>query len=103
MGRLREKLGKVNDAAVPVFHDAPADTILFLGFSVSTSYTWRSGKTGQAPITLSMNFLEKNFTSSGGVDVTHQYLWRPNWGWRKLKIDGDYIYAQADLTEIWRA
>ena len=104
MARLRDKLGKVNDAEIPLFLNAPVDTILFLGFSASASYTWRAGRTGMSPITLDMKFLEKNFSwgeSSKQVDVTHQHIWRPNYGWRKLKIDGQYLYAQTDLNNIW--
>lgn len=101
MGRMRAKLGKVNDAAMPLLFNAPADTILFLGYQTSTSYTWRAGRAGQGPVDLSMKFLEKNFKDKDDVQITHQHLWRPNYGWRKLKIDGDYLYSQANLNAIW--
>jgi hypothetical protein len=126
MGRLRSKLGKVNSAAMPLLHNAPPETILFLGYSASTSFTWRSGMTGKNPIQLEMTFLEKNFevdetvTTAIGyklddegeevygtteetntVSVTHQHIWRPNYGWRKLKIDGSYLYSTTDLNKIW--
>lgn len=125
MGRLRSKLGKVNSLAMPLLHGAPPETILFLGYSASTSFTWRQGKAGKNPVNLEMHFLEKNFvaeetvTTAIGwhdhgdgpvygeqqetheVQVTHQHVWRPNFGWRKLMIDGSYLYSTTDLNKIW--
>jgi len=117
MGRLRSKLGRVNENTMSLLHNAPAETVLFLSYSASASYTWRAGKAGLSPIQLTMNFLEKNFEASenyteyaesgaipnqtGTVNVTHQHIWRPNYGWRKLKIGGNYLYATANLNQIW--
>jgi len=101
MGRLRGKLGKVNDSSMPLFHDAPVDTILFMSFTASTEFTWRRGRSGKNPIRLEMKFVEKNFTSPAGVEVTHQHIWRPDYGYRKLLVDGNYMYSQTNLTEIW--
>jgi len=122
MARLREKLGTVNSSPMGILHNAPMDTILFLSYSASTSFTWRAGRTGQNPIQLQMNFLEKNFQteedynsagtlldgspapddiSTHTVDVTHQHMWRPTYGWRKLQLNGKDLYRQTDLNKIW--
>jgi hypothetical protein len=120
ISRMRASLGKVNSSAMPIFHNAPAETILFMSYSKSVQYTWRSGKTGASPIMLEMHFIEKNFTDTettttpdpddpladpteteNTVAVNHQHMWRPNFGWRKLKINGDYIYKTTDLNDIW--
>ena len=103
--RMRDKLGKVNDDVLPLFQNAPAETILFMSYSMSTSWTWRENRTGQSPIQLSMKFVEKNFKGPGGqgneVDVAHQHLYRPNYGYRKLKINDDFMYRITDLNKIW--
>ncbi len=108
MSRLRSKLGKVNDAVMPLFYDAPAETILFLGFALSQQYTWRTGFGGQPPMTLDMKFIEKNFQSLDAegttIQVTHNDYWRPGIGWRKLYVDGvNPTYALTNLTNIFAA
>lgn len=104
MSRLREKMGKVNDSDMPIFTDAPAETILFMGFSTRQQFTWRTGNTGASPIALTMNFLEKNFeTEIGGtgVQVTHNHMYRSGTGWRKLTINGNPLHADTDMNEIF--
>jgi len=120
--RMRSLIGKVNDADMTIFHEAPAETILFNSWSMSTQYTWREGNAGTSPISLQFNFLEKNFEWTGGptelesggsaesessqsetfdVQVTHNHLWRPNVGWQRLLINGDPMYEQADLSGMF--
>jgi len=103
MDRLRDKLGHVNDDSMSFFHDAPANTVLFLGFSANQSFTWRPGKSGQPPMNLSMSFQEKNFKDKDGVQVTHQHFYKPGIGWRELLIDDENVYPSADLGGIWEA
>jgi hypothetical protein len=109
MDKLRDSLGKINSQAMPLFQNAPVDTILFMSFSVREQYTWREGNTGRTPIELSMKFIEKNFESDG-VQVTHQFLYRParedagdGPGYRELIVDGNLkgLYDQDDLNGLW--
>jgi len=100
IGRLRDKLGKVNDSPIPLLHNSPAETIIFMSFSLSTEFTWRQGKTGMSPVKLDMKFVEKGFENDG-VDVTHNHQWRPSHGWRRLLINGNPLYEQTNLSEIW--
>ena len=99
--RLRDKLGKVNQGEMSLFHDAPAETIMFLSWSMKRSYTWREGESGSSPIELDMRFLEKNFKSSDGVQVTHNHVYRPGFGWRRMLINGENMYASANLDSIF--
>lgn len=109
MERLRSKLGKVNQAAMPLFFDAPPETILFLGYAMAQQYTWRTGLGGQPPMSLEMKFLEKNFqwvddNNGEPIQVTHNHYWRPGWGWRRLLVDGtNPTYVSANLTNIFAA
>lgn len=115
MSRLREKIGKVNSKEMEIFFDAPKETILFLGWSVTEQFTWRTGLLGKPPFSLEMSFLEKNFKSPDGVQVTHNHFYRLSEttdpvtkpGWRKILVntsDGDKnVYESDDLNEIFEA
>lgn len=101
MGRVRSKLGTVNDAPFELLYNAPIETTLFLGFSMRQQFTWRPGFTGTPPVELDLKFLEKNFTSDEGILVTHNHLFRPGKGYRKMTIDGNALYASSNLDSIF--
>lgn len=103
IGRLRDRIGTVNTAVMPLFNDAPAETMLFAAWNFKQQYTWRAGLTGQAPIQLELRFMEKNFKhGSGATQVTHQHFYRPGIGFEKLKFDGTQdAFAATDLEQIF--
>jgi len=111
MPRLRARLGYVNSTPMQVLFYAPAETILFMSYSASASWTWKSGFVGEPPMSLSMKFIEKNFITTVGpaatggatadLQVTHNHLYRPNIGYRRLKVNGNCMYATADMNTIW--
>ncbi len=107
---LRSKLGLINTDKMKLFFDAPADTILFVGYTFRQQFTWRTGSSGQPPVQLEMKFLEKNFladkiNSSGNseeVSVTHQHFYRPKKGWSLLFSDGENLaFKTTDLDQIF--
>jgi len=59
--RMRSLIGKVNNANMVLFHNAPPETILFDSWSMTYQYTWREGYPGKSPVSLDMKFIEKNF------------------------------------------
>jgi hypothetical protein len=99
--RLRTRLGTVNSTEMSLFYDAPIDTVLFIGFAMRFQYTWRSGLSGNPPVELELKFLERNFTSSEGVAVTHQHVYRPGHGYRVLNINNNLLYRSSDLNQIF--
>ena len=99
--KMRAALGKVNSNAVTLLNNAPADTILLVGWSVSTQFTWRQGSTGANPINLSMKLIERNFQDSGGVQVTHQKTFRPGFGYRTLTVNGNNLFATTNMNLLW--
>ena len=112
--RLTKAKGKVNSEPLPLFGDAPADTILFLNSTWEHDHTWRDGHAGTSPVTVTMRFAEKNFEGMGWVipvgagvgsmetvDVTHQHIWREGKGWMVLMVEGCPLYEQHDLMEIF--
>ena len=100
IGRLRSKLGKVNNSVMSLFYDAPIETILFIGWSLREQFTWRTGFSGQPPVQLELKFLEKNIfvtDKNGDVDqVGHNHIWRPGEGWVRMLVNDNPIYQKAD-------
>lgn len=102
IGKIRNTLGKVNDDDVPIFSNAPKGTILFVGYSLKKSYSWRSGVTYQSPFDLNMKFQEKRIVDSDNIVRGHNDFWRPGYGWRYLTHkNGDPIYRYADLSDMF--
>ena len=99
--KLRGLKGNVNNAIMPVFHDAPIESILFAGYSARNNHTWREGYAGASPVTVDFVFVEKNFEDSADVRVTHNHTYRPGVGYRKLELDGNPLYKLGDLNSIF--
>jgi hypothetical protein len=100
--RMRARMGKVNSSASRVWKNAPAETMLFVGYDFQTEKTWSEydGVTS-SPVQCTMKFLEKNFTS-GGKQVTHNHYWLPDKGWQKVKMaDGTYSFETTDMDGIF--
>ena len=109
--RLRDSMGKVNQGVMSLFYNAPAETIMFLGYSMRYQYTWRSGYTGQSPVELELKFLEKNFMGDRGtslfvpggeVQVTHNHIYQPGVGWCRLYVGGNPLYKTTNLDQIFK-
>lgn len=104
IGRTRSLIGNVNSIAMKIFHNAPAETILFLGYHLQQQFTWRRGFRGQSPVVMELKFVEKNFKASDGTQVTHNHYFRPGTGYQRLKIDGtNGVYPKADLNTLFIA
>lgn len=117
---LRQKLGKVNSTPMTLMFDAPAETVLFMGWTLRQQFTWRSGSSGQPPLQLDLKFHEKNFLGSDGVQVTHNHIFRPTGtpagtgfstlnptyaGWRRVLIETangyEHLYESTNLNSIF--
>ena len=102
IAKIRAALGRVNTAAMPIFANAPKGTILFVGYSIRKSYSWRSGVTYQNPFNLNLKFQEKRVVDEAGTVRGHNDFWKPGVGWRYLTHkDGTPIYRYHDLTGIF--
>lgn len=98
--RLRNALGKVNSDTMSVLFDAPKETILFVGYSLRQSYTWRTQT--QPPFQLNLKFLEKHVIDGEGNVRGHNDFWKADVGWQRLLYDGDNpVYAQANLNAVF--
>ena len=100
--KLRNAMGKVNSTPMELLYDAPAETILFLGYSREEEYTWREGYSGRSPVTVEAKFLEQNFEVGDGTHVTHNHFPRPGVGWRVLYVNDKKVYASTDLDALFR-
>lgn len=103
IGKIRAALGRVNDDVMSIFANAPRGTILFVGYTLKKSYTWRSGNSYQQPFTLGMKFQEKRVVDEAGNIRGHNDFWRPGYGWRFLTHkDGTPVYRYHDLTKVFK-
>ena len=106
----RSLMGCVNSGEMPQFNFAPAETILFAGFSWTSRYSWRSNK----PVSdMELKLLEKNFMVPNpdspdnpglpGVQVTHNMFLNPDGlKWQTLyRANGAKIYKMADLNSLF--
>lgn len=108
IGRLRAILGKVNDSTYSLLYDAPAETLLFVGWDMSEErQVYFSSETGyvsflQKPLRISMKILEKRVTESGSIKG-HNHVWRPGVGWQKLLINGtDPLYTSYNYNSLFQ-
>jgi hypothetical protein len=103
IARFRAALGKVNSGPTSLFHNAPAETILFLGYAINQSYTWRRDDgVIIPPLSVDFKFLEKSFTAVDGTQVTHNHFYRPGVGWRRLYVNSNPVFQQTNLDNIFR-
>lgn len=80
-GHLRYAMGKVNSDQIPLFFNAPAETVLFLGFSAKQEWTWD----GRKPWTLSMKFSERAIVEKG-YRMTWNHFWIPGKGKNHFEV-----------------
>ena len=107
--RMRSRIGKVNNAPSVLWSDAPAETILFVGFDFSMEKSYVPGwGIHTAPLQCTMKFMEKNFEKNG-VRVTHQHFWLPGAdaagaprGWQRIRWDnGTLSFDTTDMDRIF--
>jgi len=98
---MRSRIGLVNSKPMTVLFNAPAETVLFAGFSYQEELTWRDG-IENTPATVDMKFLERH-VKQGKEVVTHNHLFREEIG-KFVKIfmpNGDPPFAKTDLNNLF--
>lgn len=111
---IQKRLGKVNSTAMKQLFDAPAETILFTGYTFRDDYTWRSYESTAAPsvseilpCTVEFMFREKHMRNTSEEDATvhgHNSVYRPEAAeWRKVKIGADDkpLYKKTNLNSLF--
>ncbi len=125
---LRTSMGTVNSQVMPLFFDAPEQTILFVGFSAQQSFSWRIEEDIDVSrplfniMELELKFLEKNIADPNVEPIGlpfgtpfprgHNDFWRPDKGWLRLAVitgedpntgfaESRPIYELTDLNDIF--
>lgn len=102
IAKVRAALGTVNDTVMPMFANAPRGTVLFAGYSLRRSYSWRAGVASQSPFNLNLKFNEMRVVDAGGTVRGFNDFWRPGYGFRFLKHrDGTPMFRYHDLNGIF--
>ena len=104
----RYLLGSVNSAVVPLFDNAAAETLLFMGVSIKKQFLVQSSTSGGyqlgATLQLDLKFIEKTITyatdpsmSESDAAKGHNHSYRHEYGWfDRIKIDGNDPYPQRN-------
>ena len=71
--------------------------------SVKPKLPWGDLKEQNDNLNPLKRFLEKNFKSSDDVQVPHNHVYRPGFGWRRMLINGENMYASANLDSIFES
>lgn len=106
--RMRDRVGTVNSSAATFLYDAPAETLMFVGYSVTRENQFVATRAGVEeelpPVTVDMKFLEKNVVKiTEGVTQRfgHQHVYRPGGGWQRLLVDGERLYEETDMNVLF--
>jgi hypothetical protein len=99
--------GHINSAAMPLFLNAEAGTILLKGFSVGASFSWKTDGTVVPQYQLGLKFNEKRVWEDD-IAKGHNYVYQPASGHferiviKNPKTGGTkYLYDSANLNAIW--
>ena len=107
LAQSRQVLGQVNNVVLSQIYNAPAETILFLGFNIQENYQFVWGEKQKTTLSLELSFVEKNvqIPIEAGVaqTITHNHIYRPSTGrWEKLqRPDGGLLYKLGNLSGLF--
>ena len=117
------RLGSVNHTSMPIFFNAPAETILFAGWNINQAFNWRGGFIETPPVQLDMKFIMKcipipldglvpNFfpgvlaAGQNGSFAGHNHAWRAGVGWQRLVRNPAHpdlgVYQHTDLNNLFK-
>lgn len=103
---IRASLGVLNDRALPLFFNAPAETIMFTGLSGSQQYLWTGQFTRNSirvrPWNMDFKFSER-YIIEAGEEYGWNHVYSPLKGkWvRLVRPDGKGMYTVANLKDIF--
>lgn len=102
LARMRACLGKTNSTVVPLLHDAAAETVTFLGWSLRLQDVW-APVDKQPPVAIDMKFEEKYFVEDDGTIKGVNYQWIPevNKVAKVVLSDGEPLYKTFDFNTMW--
>jgi hypothetical protein len=103
---IRLQLGTVNDAAIPLFNNAPIETVLFMSLSGEQNWTTAGAK----PWSLSYKFSERNiFQEEGDNPATWNHVYNPSTNkFERIKRKdpaGEEVdmYAKSDFKDLFKS
>ncbi len=97
----RDRMGMVNSSTMPLFLNAEAGTILFLGLSIHGTFSVDENGNIIPEYSLTMRFNEKRVYEDDTAKG-HNYVYQPDSGkFEILLINGNQMYESTDLNAIW--
>ena len=102
--RLRLMLGRVNNTDCGFLYNAPPETLLFIGFNHTESYSWRLGNVESSPIDVDLQIIEKRVIHRG-VICGHNHVFEPGNGWVRQWIGSTWsesMYRGIDMNFLFQ-
>jgi hypothetical protein len=101
--RIYGALGTVNSKSISIFHNAPTDTVLFMGVSGTQKYLWSGRNLSVAPWSLDFKFSQRSF-KDGDKQITWQHYYRPKTKkWEvPLRNGTDLIYRRYNHLDLFK-
>ena len=102
IAQMRASMGLVNSSAMPLLHGAVTETVLFMGYSLRETFSWRNTDVESPPVEVEMMFKEKHVVQDGEV-LGHNHFHRDDEGeFQKLFLPGgDLMYASTNLNAMF--
>lgn len=104
-GQMRNALGKLNSDRLPIFFNAPAGTVLFLGFSAKQEWEWVTRERSSAgyrirPWTVTLKFSERALIERG-KRITWNHVFIP--GKDHNRFEKVYLDPPANTRTIYES
>lgn len=103
-------MGKVNDSAIKLFHNAKKHHVLFTGVSGTQNYRMFRSRRNQTGLIVDPWSLEFKFSqrtiNDGGAQYGWNHVFSPKKGkWVKLKRQdtGQFLYEDTDFLDLFKA
>lgn len=98
---MRNRMGHVNNAVMPLFHNAPKETVMFMGYSYNEQYTWRVGLEN-TPVAVNMLFMERHIKQDGKVIGHNHFIQDETGKFTKLWLPNKKpVYAGTNLNNLF--
>ena len=102
IAQMRASMGLVNSGVMPLLRGAVAETVLFMGYSLRETFSWRNTDVESPPVEVEMMFKEKHVVQDGEV-LGHNHVHRDDKGeFQKLFLpNNEPAYASTNLNAMF--
>lgn len=102
------RLGKINQNKIPIFNDAPPETVLFTGISGQQKYIWENATVRAQPWSLDFHFSQRQINEGNGKTYGWNHVYHPDKSeWVAVLIgpedDRRALYDRTDFRDMFKS